>query len=126
MFEPQHGRVCLPAKSQIRLQNTSARRSKPADPFTSPLPVSEWPQEPYETEFFKKVGRVHHTNEYEIMMLNRNNRKQSEMVQDWSRIAREWSQTPPGHFWVTFGTNKLFTTMSTKHDVTRFLDTIFC
>ena len=41
------------AKEQVK-SHLSARRSKLEDQFTSLLPVSEWPQEPYEIEFFKK------------------------------------------------------------------------
>ena len=43
----------LTAKTQIK-SHFLARRCKLEDPFTSLLPVSEWPQEPHEIEFFKK------------------------------------------------------------------------
>ena len=40
------------AKKHVKSQ-LLARRFKLEEPFTSLLPVSGWPEEPYEIEFFK-------------------------------------------------------------------------
>ena len=42
-----------------------------------------------------------------------------------SIIGRGWSQTPPRHFWVTFGTNHFFTKTSKNHETPRCLKTDF-
>ena len=41
------------ANTQVK-SHFVARRCKLEDPFASLLPVSEWPQEPHEIDFFKK------------------------------------------------------------------------
>ena len=48
------------------------------------------------------------------------------MGRKWSIIGRGWSQRPPRHFWVTFGTNHFFSKTSNNHETSRFMKTDFC
>ena len=68
----------------------SARRSKLEDSSPSLFLVSEWFQEPYEIEFFKKSwSSTTHKNQIKKNDFRQNS---SEMVQDWSRIVRNLKQ----------------------------------